>query len=1153
MRHTLIIYARVAVACIMLGVTHYVKAQELGATFMAQTKTGVIMTFQLVDTEEMNIQVGTWDGEQAIDTQTKGQVIIPNSAGGMRVVAIAPGAFLGCAGVTAINVPGNVASIGERAFTGMRSLDTLVVSATNAVFDSRNNCNAVIEKATNTLIVGCRGSSIDPTVTSIGPSAFEGSGISSIFLSADITSIGDKAFAGCDSLVSITSLSSAPCAVSADCFSNVETVELYVPLGSKATYMATDGWKSIEHIYEIGAPTEVTDEQGVRYVPQYHEGSYIYIVTRLNEIHSAEVTIPSTLNDYPVTAIGDTAFANRTGMTSITIPASVESIGDKAFVGCNQLTHITMLRPEPPTTALTAFNNINNKTLYVPLGSRTVYGSVNPWSSFTKIEALGAPEIAKIDGVIYTPVVDGDTYTYTISGHEGNLSGSLTLRSDVGGYPVTAIAAKAFKDCTGLTGILTLPSSLISIGDLAFMGCSGFTSSVHIPASVTEIGDNPFAGCKGITAFSVETGNSVYDSRNNSNTIVKSATATLIAGASGSQLPDDIKAIAPYAFYGQVSLLGITIPEGVTSIGEKAFFGCDQITQVSILAPTPPAITEDVFSCYNKATLSVVKGSKAAYSEAIGWKLFSSIDDGTPEYYQLTYIVEGNTIEIQQLIEGQSITPLAYPQREGYTFSGWSNLPATMPAKDVVVTGTFTVNSYKLIYKVDGEEYKTIVVAYGTKLTAESEPTKEGYTFSGWSDLPATMPAHDVTVSGSFLLDSFFYKDGVLFMVSDKNNNAVTLISVPENSVVVVPESIQYQNKNYSVTAIADGAFGSLQQLKSVKIPSSVKTAGKDLFASSPHLAAIIWETPFKMTKEMAGSVANNPNLLFYTPNTAYAPDGVTNVINSQTKQAERIQLTDDGDYHDFYCPEEFSADEISYTHNYKQQSKSGTCQGWEALVLPFDVTEITHEKNGAITPFGALEYGREFENEDTRPFWLYEYKDGGFQEAASIKANVPYIISMPNEASLWRDYVLRGNVTFKGKDVAVKTTSSAKPVKSGVRSFVPNFQEEYNETAYLLNVGVSYNLNDQKKPEGSVFVKELRNAHPFEAYFDLGSRVNTKAYINVFEELTDEIRSITNIRQRNDANVEYYQLDGIKRSKLQRGFNIIRTPDGKTQKVAIK
>ena len=390
-------------------------------------------------------------------------------------------------------------------------------------------------------------------------------------------------------------------------------------------------------------------------------------------------------------------------------------------------------------------------------------------------------------------------------------------------------------------------------------------------------------------------------------------------------------------------------------------------------------------------------------------------------------------------------------------------------------------------------------------------------------------------------------------MVSDKNNNAVTLISVPENSVVVVPESIQYQNKNYSVTAIADGAFGSLQQLKSVKIPSSVKTAGKDLFASSPHLAAIIWETPFKMTKEMAGSVANNPNLLFYTPNTAYAPDGVTNVINSQTKQAERIQLTDDGDYHDFYCPEEFSADEISYTHNYKQQSKSGTCQGWEALVLPFDVTEITHEKNGAITPFGALEYGREFENEDTRPFWLYEYKDGGFQEAASIKANVPYIISMPNEASLWRDYVLRGNVTFKGKDVAVKTTSSAKPVKSGVRSFVPNFQEEYNETAYLLNVGVSYNLNDQKKPEGSVFVKELRNAHPFEAYFDLGSRVNTKAYINVFEELTDEIRSITNIRQRNDANVEYYQLDGIKRSKLQRGFNIIRTPDGKTQKVAIK
>ena len=257
MRHSLTkLYSRAIAACIVLSVPLFVDAQELGATFSAQTKNGVIMTFQLVDTVEMNIQVGTWDGAPAIDTQTLGQVNIPNSAGGMKVVAIAPGAFMGCAGVTAVSIPANVASIGDRAFAGMLKLDTLVVSTTNAVFDSRNDCNAVVETATNTLIVGCRGSSIDPTVTAIGPLAFEGSGISNVMLSADITSIGDSAFAGCDSLSLITSLSLTPFAVNENCFSNQESVELYVPLGSKAAYMSTEGWNSIEHIYEIGAPTE---------------------------------------------------------------------------------------------------------------------------------------------------------------------------------------------------------------------------------------------------------------------------------------------------------------------------------------------------------------------------------------------------------------------------------------------------------------------------------------------------------------------------------------------------------------------------------------------------------------------------------------------------------------------------------------------------------------------------------------------------------------------------------------------------------------------------------------------------------------------------------------------------------------------------------
>ena len=118
--------------------------------------------------------------------------------------------------------------------------------------------------------------------------------------------------------------------------------------------------------------------------------------------------------------------------------------------------------------------------------------------------------------------------------------------------------------------------------------------------------------------------------------------------------------------------------------------------------------------------------------------------------YKLTYIVDGVEYKSYEIAYGTKITPEAQPTKEGYTFSGWSNIPTTMPAKDVTVTGTFTVNKYKLTYMVDGAVYKSYDVEYGAKITPEAAPIKEGYTFSGWSNIPTTMPAKDVTVTGSF-------------------------------------------------------------------------------------------------------------------------------------------------------------------------------------------------------------------------------------------------------------------------------------------------------------------------------------------------------------------------------------------------------------------
>ena len=139
----------------------------------------------------------------------------------------------------------------------------------------------------------------------------------------------------------------------------------------------------------------------------------------------------------------------------------------------------------------------------------------------------------------------------------------------------------------------------------------------------------------------------------------------------------------------------------------------------------------------------------------------------TVNSYTLTYIVDGNAYKTLTVDYGTAITPEAEPTKEGYTFSGWSEMPATMPANDVEVSGSFAVNSYTLTYIVDGNAYKTLTVDYGTAITPEAEPTKEGYTFSGWSEIPATMPAHDVEVTGSFIQN--------IYILDENSDNADVL------------------------------------------------------------------------------------------------------------------------------------------------------------------------------------------------------------------------------------------------------------------------------------------------------------------------------------------------------------------------------------------
>ena len=161
-----------------------------------------------------------------------------------------------------------------------------------------------------------------------------------------------------------------------------------------------------------------------------------------------------------------------------------------------------------------------------------------------------------------------------------------------------------------------------------------------------------------------------------------------------------------------------------------------------------PVLTTSVTSSSEPGTFDIVASGAEAQNYEISYvKGTLTINPGV---YKLTYMVDGEVYKTYDIEYGATITPEAEPSKEGYTFSGWSEIPETMPAHSVTVTGSFSINSYKLTYTVDGEVYKTYDLEYGATITPEAEPTKEGYNFSGWSEIPATMPAHDVTVTGSF-------------------------------------------------------------------------------------------------------------------------------------------------------------------------------------------------------------------------------------------------------------------------------------------------------------------------------------------------------------------------------------------------------------------
>ena len=392
------------------------------------------------------------------------------------VTSIGEYAFSGCSGLTSIEIPAGVTSIGDSAFRSCSGLTSIVVEAGNTVYDSRGDCNAIIEKETNTLIQGCKKTKIPAGVTSIGDSVFEGcSGLTSIEIPAEVTSIGDSAFSGCSGLTRIE----IPAGVTSigwyafEGCSGLTSIE--IPAGvTEIGYAAFSGCSGLKDVYYTG-----TQEQWDNIWGSGSDASDVFYY--YDEDLGEDISIPFTLHC--------NSSRPEPSQQPSAKPSAAPSVQPSAAPSATPSAAPSTSPSQQPGSTPSAVPSKTPEANVPAAGTKLKEKTGREYKVTKSDSSKGKPSVT----ITKLSAKDKKAKKVTIP---------KTVTVDNVEYQVTGIAAKAFKNSKKLQSIV-IPDTITEIGAGSFEGCKNL-KSVTIGKGVTSIGKNAFKNCKNLKKITVK-------------------------------------------------------------------------------------------------------------------------------------------------------------------------------------------------------------------------------------------------------------------------------------------------------------------------------------------------------------------------------------------------------------------------------------------------------------------------------------------------------------------------------------------------------------------------------------------------------------------------------------------------------------------------